>query len=67
MPKLIHFDIMLNGRFVATEHIAITRDMIIIETVGGGKTEEYIDMNVVCEKMLYKRPTLRGLNYRICF
>jgi hypothetical protein len=37
MPKLIHFDIMLNGRFVATEHIPITRDMIIVETVGGVK------------------------------
>ena len=67
MPKLIHFDIMLNGRFVATEHIPITRDMIIVETVGGGKTEEYIDMDVVCAKMLYKRPSLKNQPYKICF
>jgi len=57
---------MLNGRWVATERMPITRDMIITETVGGGKTE-YIDMDAVCEKMLQKRPTLRGLDYRICF
>lgn len=28
---------MLNGRFVATERMPITRDMIIIEAVGGVK------------------------------
>ncbi len=57
---------MLNGRFVATERIPITRDMIITETVGG-KTEEYIDMDVVCKKMLYKRPSLKNQPYNICF
>ncbi len=28
---------MLNGRFVATERMPVTRDMIIVETVGGVK------------------------------
>lgn len=28
---------MLNGRFVATERMPVTRDMIITETVGGVK------------------------------
>jgi len=65
MPKLIHFDIMLNGRFVATEHIPITPDVMCADPNGGGK--KYIDMDAVQEKMLAKRPTLRGLNYRICF
>lgn len=67
MPKILVFDIMLNGRFVATERMPITRDMIIVETVGGGKTEEYIDMDVVCEKMLQRRPTLKNQPYKICF
>ena len=63
--KLIHFDIMLDGRFVATEHIPVTPDMMCADPDGGGKN--YIDMDVVCEKMLHRRPTLRGLDYRICF
>lgn len=65
MPKILIFDVMLNGRFVATERMPVTRDMIITETVGG-KTE-YIDMDVVCEKMLYKRPSLKNQPYNICF
>ena len=36
MPKILIFDVMLNGRFVATERMPVTRDMIVIEAVGGG-------------------------------
>lgn len=66
VKKLI-LDIMLHDRFVCTLRMPVTRDMIIVETIGGGKTEEYIDMDKVLVKVLEKRPTLKNKPYRICF
>ena len=37
MPKILTFDIMLNGRFVATEHMPVTLDLIVVEAEGGVK------------------------------
>ena len=64
-PKRITFDIMLNGRFVATERIPVTSDVMCADPNGGGKN--CIDMDKVLVKVLEKRPTLKNKPYRICF